>query len=83
MLVYKPLVNYAETINSYRSTVNSKWGSYQALLIGSAFVLTPISERNQLANLLWQRALTEEEFRRLLDLVEAILVNKFPQLGTD
>ncbi|GCL44096.1 glycosyltransferase family 2 protein [Dolichospermum planctonicum] len=62
LLVHKPLVNYAETINSYRYTVNSKWGSYQALLIGSAFVLAPISERNQLANSLWKRALTTQKY---------------------
>ncbi|MBE9231823.1 DUF2887 domain-containing protein [Cuspidothrix issatschenkoi LEGE 03284] len=35
-----------------------------------------------LAQAIINSAETEEEFRRLLDLVEAILVNKFPQLGT-
>ncbi|MFN6155274.1 MAG: DUF2887 domain-containing protein [Dolichospermum sp.] len=35
-----------------------------------------------LAQTIINSAETEAEFRRLLDLVEAILVNKFPQLGT-
>jgi len=35
-----------------------------------------------LAQAIINSAETEAEFRRLLDLVEAILVNKFPQLGT-
>ena len=61
LLVNKPLVNYSETINSYRSNNHSTWGSYQVLLIGSAFMLCPISERIELADSLWQRANVQKQ----------------------
>jgi hypothetical protein len=38
VLLGRPLVNYAETIKTARSTMGSKWGTFQCLLIGSIFM---------------------------------------------
>jgi glycosyltransferase involved in cell wall biosynthesis len=38
VLLGRPLVNYAETIKTARSTAGSSWGTFQCLLIGSIFV---------------------------------------------
>jgi hypothetical protein len=38
VLFGRPLVNYAETIKTARSTMGSKWGTFQCLLIGSIFM---------------------------------------------
>ncbi|MBD2521548.1 glycosyltransferase family 2 protein [Nostoc sp. FACHB-133] len=64
LLVKKPLVNYAETIDSYRSSDVSRWGSYQVLLIGSIFETVygdMFDMRQQLADSLWQKAFTSQK----------------------
>ncbi|BAY33450.1 family 2 glycosyl transferase [Nostoc carneum NIES-2107] len=61
LLVKKPLVNYAETISSYRSSDVSKWGSYQVLLIGSIFETVSVDMRQHLADSLWQKAFTYQK----------------------
>jgi len=54
VLFGKPLVNYAETIETARSATGSKWGIFQCLLIGSIFVvLNNRRERNAFAKRLW------------------------------
>jgi glycosyltransferase involved in cell wall biosynthesis len=56
LLVNKPLVNFAQTLQTSRSTKKSVWGEYQTLLITSIFeVLTP-KEANRLADDLWFEA---------------------------
>lgn len=54
LLVHKPLVNYAETISTYRSSKGSLWGDYQCLLIGSCFSALKPDRRLRLAMALWQ-----------------------------
>ncbi|PZO38688.1 MAG: hypothetical protein DCF19_15920 [Pseudanabaena frigida] len=61
LLVNKPLVNYSETIDSYRSVDKSRWGIYQVLLIGSIFEVASNAEREHLANSLWQRTLYSQK----------------------
>jgi glycosyltransferase involved in cell wall biosynthesis len=52
----KPLVNYAETINTARLKGGSLWGSYQCLLIGSVFMaLSDRRPRRILARKLWRQ----------------------------
>ena len=56
VLVGAPLVNYAETIKTARSTKGSKWGTFQCLLIGSLFMaFNDKRERIMLAKGLWER----------------------------
>ncbi len=61
LLVKEPLVNYAETITSYRSRRQSEWGSYQVLLIGSVFEKLSVQERKVLSESLWQRVFTGQK----------------------
>ncbi|MCP4309310.1 MAG: glycosyltransferase family 2 protein [bacterium] len=50
-----PLVNYAETIRSARSSGGEDWGSWQCLLIGSIFVAANDgADRRRLAQRLWR-----------------------------
>ena len=51
----KPLVNYAETINTARSVKGNIWGIYQILLIASVFIALKMSDdRLNLADSLWE-----------------------------
>jgi hypothetical protein len=50
-----PLVNYAETIRTARSTCGETWGSHQCLLIASVFVAAKdVRARQALALKLWK-----------------------------
>jgi hypothetical protein len=54
VLFGKPLVNYAETIQTARSVAGSKWGTFQCLLIGSIFIaLNDVQKRTEFAKKLW------------------------------
>jgi len=59
ILVYSPLVNYAETLKTHRSQ-DSAWSVYQTLLIASVFILSDENQRRLLADELWCRARTEQ-----------------------
>lgn len=61
ILVYSPLVNYAETLTTHRSQ-DSTWAVYQNLLIASVFILSDDHQRRLLADELWQRARSEQPF---------------------
>jgi Glycosyl transferase family 2 len=54
--VFRPLVNYAETLVSHRSRDPGVWGAYQVLLVGSVFALAKPDHRQPLARSLWRRA---------------------------
>jgi glycosyltransferase involved in cell wall biosynthesis len=55
LLLGTPLVNYAETVTTARSTKGNTWGVYQVLLTGSVFVALPSRvERQWLADELWR-----------------------------
>ncbi|MBX9741896.1 MAG: glycosyltransferase [Beijerinckiaceae bacterium] len=87
------LVNYAETLQTARSTKGEEWGVYQTLLIGSAFVAaTSKSSRRCLAARLWrecgsltspravtliQTGLLVREARSLLTLAPAASLGRF------
>ncbi len=61
LLVHDPLVNYAETLKSYRdSSRASAWGMYQVMLIGSSFAVMDATERLRCAEILWKRARRNE-----------------------
>jgi Glycosyl transferase family 2 len=57
LLVPMPLVNYAETLTTHRTSQAGIWGGYQLLLIGSVFVLEKPARRPALAEALgrWVR----------------------------
>jgi len=50
-----PLVNYAETIHTYRTSRGSTWGQYQAMLVASLFSCIKKSDQIALANRVWIR----------------------------
>jgi glycosyltransferase involved in cell wall biosynthesis len=55
LLLGRPLVNYAETLQTARSSKGNQWAIYQVLLIGSIFIALPDrSKRRMLADNLWQ-----------------------------
>jgi hypothetical protein len=58
-LVHDPLVNYADTLQTHRST-GPWWGMHQVLLVGSVFACAPPKLRAQLAQALWRRARSRE-----------------------
>jgi glycosyltransferase involved in cell wall biosynthesis len=69
LLLGTPLVNYAETIKTARSTKGNTWGIYQVLLTGSAFIALPNRvERQWLADELW-RCCTDHTSPRAVSLV--------------
>lgn len=50
----RPLVNYAETLRTARSTRGDQWSEFQYLLIGSVFAAAPDrAARRELARRLW------------------------------
>lgn len=54
LLMGRPLVNYAETLATARSTRGDQWGALQYILIGSVFAaLREPSARAELAQRLW------------------------------
>lgn len=53
LLVHQPLVNYAETLKSYRTNDTYTWGSFQVLLICSVFSQLEKEKRGILAKFLW------------------------------
>jgi glycosyltransferase involved in cell wall biosynthesis len=54
VLLARPLVNYAETIQTARSAAGPRWGIFQCLLIGSIFIaLNNTRERTKFAKRLW------------------------------
>ena len=63
ILVHAPLVNYAETLHTYRTQGPGLWGEYQALLIGSVFQLAAPSVRRDLARRLWADTRTQSPQR--------------------
>lgn len=54
LLVGEPLVNYAQTLQTYRNGANV-WAEYQTLLIASVFAALPAAQRNLAAQVIWQR----------------------------
>src|SRR5262249_52298055 len=55
VLFGRPLVNYAETIKTARSTTGAKWGTFQCLLIGSIFMaLSNARDGIAFAKALWE-----------------------------
>ena len=55
VLFGKPLVNYAETIQTARSATETKWGTFQCLLVGSIFIaFNNVRERTLFAKRLWE-----------------------------
>lgn len=62
-LVTEPLVNWSETIKSYRSKDNHIWSLYQMLLVGSVFELaSDDAERTEVAKALWSRCRAGDPF---------------------
>jgi len=62
LLVKKVLVNYSETMKSYRSNKNSEWGIYQVLLVSSVFIGLNSAEAKELALKLWKRVMMGDIF---------------------
>lgn len=56
LLVHAPMVNYAETLVTNRSTRGTSWADYQCLLVGSCFHAAPAAARPELARRLWRGA---------------------------
>ena len=56
LMVYKPLVNFAQTINTNRTSDPANWGSYQVLLIASIFKKISPELRSTIASRLLERA---------------------------
>jgi hypothetical protein len=56
LLVHKPLVNYAQTLMTSRSSSAALWASYQLMLVGSVFAIAQSKCRAGLARALWERA---------------------------
>jgi hypothetical protein len=55
LLLGKPLVNFAQTLQTARSRSGSLWTQYQCILIGSMFIsLRDRTARSRLAQRLWQ-----------------------------
>lgn len=54
LLIHSPLVNYAQTIQTFRSGNEDKWIIHQSLLIASVFAQTSKEIQRDLAIKLWQ-----------------------------
>jgi len=59
LLVYKPLVNFSQTLTTARSNQPHLWGTYQVLLITSIFKKINADERKKLAYHLFMKARSE------------------------
>jgi hypothetical protein len=55
LLINEALVNYAETLHTHRARSGSVWADYQALLIGSIFASSAVTDRRSLAERLLER----------------------------
>ncbi len=56
LLVHTPLVNFAETIQTFRNKTSDLWSVYQTLLIASIFTLVDPADKKNLADKLWGEA---------------------------
>jgi hypothetical protein len=77
VLVGEPLVNYAETLSTARTTKDATWSTYQCMLIGSTFAALRTEEaRLRLADRLWMRCLSPTAPRATALLMSAAI---FPE----
>ncbi|MGN8059081.1 glycosyltransferase [Pedobacter sp. 22163] len=76
LLVNKPLVNFSQTIATARSQNPSLWGSYQVLLVASAFRKIHGIERSKLAYDLFLKARKDGNSPYKTTLLHAALADK-------
>lgn len=77
VLMGKPLVNYAETLQTARSKDGTRWSSYQCLLIGSVFAaLRDSRSRRALARNLWLRCLSKTSPRAVTLVMAGTLIRE-------
>ncbi|MCX2575914.1 glycosyltransferase family 2 protein [Pedobacter sandarakinus] len=56
ILINEPLVHFANTLDTNRSSNSHLWGAYQVLLVASVFRKVPSSQKSRLAEKLWDTA---------------------------
>lgn len=61
LLVHQPLVNFAQTMQTYRGNNGDQWNIYQTLLVASIFEVISKVERKELAQQLWLEARTHNK----------------------
>jgi len=73
LLIHKPLVNFAQTLATSRSS-GAVWASYQVLLVGSVLALAQSGCRRGIARALWERARKSDPFLATTLIATGLLV---------